>query len=810
MIGGKIYPSMLTVGSNFGKYVIREVLGRGGMGTVYKAYDPTLDRDVALKLIHKKLAGSPEYRAKLAAEAQIAASINSPNVVAVLEQSEINNIPFIALELIAGQPLADFANKLDLERKIDLVLQIARGIQAAHEAGLIHRDLKPDNIGINADGQVKILDFGLAKTVQTDSVDAQGNVEGTLLYLSPEQLSGETLTVRSDLFSFGIILYELFTGKRPFEGEYSASIMYSILHEDPPPPCELKPDLPVWIGFLIQKLLAKSPADRFSSMTETIEFINSSRVSAPAAAEMPCVRPRQSITVIQLKNLSGDASWDYFAEGFTDDIRNELAKRTDIVVTAEPATAVSRDIPEVFDKCRTDFVMTGSLMKLANIIKLTLSIFGNKGQKLIFTQKYDGKVEELFDILSKAAEDAAVRLADVTGYSAIEVDDILKTNVSAYDYYLKGKSYYQTNKPDDLEFAVDMFNKAINIDPYMAVAYSGLSDVYAFQYMAYYDHSPEKIMAALEAARHAITINPRLAEGHRSLGRCQMFTGSLNQAEKSLLKAIEYNPKYAVGFRTLAWLKQIQGDYDKALEWAGKALKQAPTDLETLLLLSLINMDLRKYTLAMATLRRAIELGPDYGRAYYNLGTIYLKLGLAHLALENFNLASRYKGDPNCYISSGYIYMYMGEHDKARKCFNESVENGCIVFIAHYYRGILEKLAGDVSEAKRAFKLSIESGAECEKDAPGNAYVKVYKALALAGLGEIDKALSLVGKMSCGDDADGEVLYNIARVYALANNPQKAKEILELSIQTHAGPSEKELFLDPHFASLRDSVFPKE
>jgi len=550
-------------------------------------------------------------------------------------------------------------------------------------------------------------------------------------------------------------------------------------------------------------LISKSPADRFESMAETIEFINSSRGSAPVAAEIPCLRPRQSITVIHLKNLSGDPSWDYFAEGFTDDIRNELAKRTDIIVTAEPATSVPRDMPEIFNKCRTDFVMTGSLMKLGNIIKLNLSIF-SQGDRLIFAQKYDGKVEDLFEILSKAAEDASIRLADVTGFSAIEVDDILKTNVSAYDYYLKGKSYYQTNKPEDLEFAVDMFKKAINIDPYMAVAYAGISDVYAFQYHAYYDHNPEKILSAIEAAKHAVTINPRLAEGHRSLGRCQMFTGNFNQAEKSLLRAIELNPKYAIGLRTLAWLKQRQGDYDKALEWATKALQNAPTDLETLLLLSLINMDLRKYTLAMATLRRAIELGPDYGRAYYNLGTIYLKLGLPDLALENFNLASKYKGDPNCFISSGYIYMFMCEYDKARQCFAESVTNKHMVFIAHYYSGVLENIAGNKLEAEKAFKLSIESGGEHERNDPGNIYVTVYKALALAGLGDIEKARGLVESINYNNETDGIILYNIARVYALLNNPQKTKEIIELSMQTYAGPTEKELLLDPHFSTLKN------
>ena len=238
---------MLTPGSTFGHYKIETCLGEGGMGVVYRALDTRLERVVALKLISEKLARSEDYQSRLANEAKKAAKADSPYVVKVWEHSEYEGLPYISLEYVAGKDLCDSATDCDLEQKIEIARQIAEGIKAAHSVDLIHRDLKPDNIKITDDNQVKIFDFGLAKTVRPDTVDEQGNIEGTLHYLSPEQLSGEPLTFKSDLFSFGTILFELFTGEKPFEGDYAAAVMYSILHEAPPGPREINADLPEWI-----------------------------------------------------------------------------------------------------------------------------------------------------------------------------------------------------------------------------------------------------------------------------------------------------------------------------------------------------------------------------------------------------------------------------------------------------------------------------------------------------------------------------------------------------------------------------------
>ena len=793
---------MLVSGSTFGSFTVEEVIGSGAMGIVYRAFDNRNNRTVALKLIDDKLSRSMEYRSRLTREAEAAGKIDSPHVVKIWEHAEFENQPYISMEYVPGEDLRDTGENYSFKEKIELALQIGEGLKAAHAKEIVHRDLKPENIKVTNDNQVKILDFGLAKTVNADSVDPQGNIEGTLYYLSPEQITGESATIVSDIFSYGVILYELFTGQRPFEGEYSAAIIYSILHEDPPPPCDAKSELPGWFDVLMMKLLAKRPSERYGNMQSILDFINESISGAGVElAAKPCLA-RQTVTVIDLRNLSNDESWEYFCVGFTDDLIHELSRHTDLIISAEPSSVYSRNIKEVFRRCRSDFVIVGSLMKWQEKIKLNLTIYGDHGENLISGLKYEADSADVFKALSQAVEETSQKLAETTGFKSIDVEDYFKTDIAAYEYYLKGKNYYQTNKPDDLKIAERMFEKALEIDPELAYAYSGLSDVYAFQYMAYYDRSQERIDKAREQALKAIEISPNLPEAHRSLGRYHMFMGAFDEAEKSFLRAIEFNPKYAIGYRTLAWLKEISGDHENAIEWAKMSLKYAPNDTETLLLLSLINMDLKKYTVAMATLQRAIELAPDYGRAYYNLGLVYEKLGVRDLALENYQEAIKYKGDPNAYVEAGYIYMVNKEYDKARIILKESIEEGCFPFIAFYYLGYAEKMSGNSSVARKYFEEAAKSAEENILENEENVHVKAYLAMALAGAGKNNDAQSILKKLESVKHEDGEAFYEMAQAYANLGDEIKAREFIGKAVTTHAGPSEKQVNINPHFAGM--------
>ncbi len=794
---------MLTVGSKFGKYDILNVVGEGGMGVVYKAQDPHLDRTVAIKVINKEYAELPEFREQLSGEAKKTAQIDSSYVVKVWEHSAVDDTPFISYEFVSGEDFRKSISEYSLQDKIHLMRNIGEGLDAIHAVGLIHRDLKPENIKLTAARVPKILDFGLAKTIKADTIDQAGRIVGTLVYMSPEQVLGNELTHRSDLFSYGVLLYELFTGEIPFKGDYSAGILYSILYDDPPQPRDLIPDLPEWLNVTIMKLLSKNPIDRYSEIREVLQIIdNVGHQKTRPLADDKFVMPAKTVTVVDIKNLSGDHTWDYFCTGFTDDLTREISRRTRLIVSAQPAGTSERDIRELFKTCRSDYLITGNLLKWKDELKLGLSIFGQQGEVLVFGGEYRSHSDDIFEILSKAASEASFAIATAAGEISCTVDELLETDYSAYDYYLQGKNYYQTNKPEDLELAIRMYNKSLEIDPDFALAYTGLSDVYAFQYMAYYDRTPERIERAREYALQALRLNPDLPEGERSLGRYYMFTGDHERAEQEFKRSIEIDPKFAIGYRTIAWLKAIQGNPQNALEWATKALNLAPTDLETLLLISLMYLDQRKYTLALATLQRAIELGPDYGRAYYNLGIVYRKLGVFELALENFLLAIKYEGDPNSHIDAGYVYSILDDYDAALEKYQESIDADHFTFGALYYSALVERERGNDKQAILYFQKSIE---ECDKvcqDDPTSYPAYSYRSLAKAGLGEFHEAESIIDQLLTRFSDNADVLHNAARCYAIMGLEDKAREFINAAKKAYAGPSEKEILADPHFQNI--------
>ncbi len=794
----------LVPGATIGHFRIIRLLGQGGMGEVYEAADTNLDRPVALKVLLRDQNTLPEHQNPILAEARRAAKINSLYVVKVWEVSTTDGVSYIAMEYASGPDLRSMIPVGELKLALNLIQWIGEGIQAAHSQGIVHRDLKPENIKLSENGEPKILDFGLSEDVDCDTVDITGKITGTLHYLAPEQMSGAPATFQSDLFSFGTICYELLTGSRPFEGSYPASVIYSILHEEPIPPTERRTNLPVWIDAFIGKLHAKNPIDRFHDMKAALEFLEASWKGTAQPASLDYKTRQRNVTVVDLRNLSGDPNWNYFCQGFTEDVIRELSRRTKLTVNAEPSTEVERDVREVFKRCRSDFVVAGSLLRWLDKVKLNLAIYGSDGNRLIAAENHEGDVTDLFSILAKAAEQTSMVLAKESGASALPVSGPRSTDVTAYDLYLRARNYYQGSTAQDFNHAIQLYKKALAIEPEFALAHAGLADVYSSQYMAWYERTKERIELAQREANTALTLNPELPEAHRSLGRYFQFIENPIEAERCFIHAIEFDSKFALGYRSLGWLKRGVGNYDQAAHFARKALELAPTDLETLLLLSLISIDQRQFTPALATLQRAIELGPDYGRAYYNLGCVYMKLGVFDLALENFLQAIEFKGDPNCYTDAGYLYAATGKHEEAKEMLTASIELGYLPFVAHYFLALAEMGEGNSDKAKAEFATVVTlTNKEADDPNLGDIHTLGFHAMALAGLGQQDSAIHILTILERRGADQGEVLLCVARAYALLGEKTKAEEVLNRSFHTHAGPTPREVAIDPHFVTLR-------
>lgn len=783
--------------SQFAHFRITRLIGAGGMGVVYEAVD-NLDRTIALKLIQTGSSSESQFHKQLAGEARLAARIDSPYVVRIWEQGVWQGQPYISMEYVRGDDLMVATSGYSLNQLLDLCCQIASGVQAAHDAGLIHRDLKPDNIKITSSGMVKIFDFGLARRIQSDQEHDASTVEGTLHYLSPEHLIGTTLSHSADLFSLGIVIYQLFTRTLPFESDYAAGIVYSILHEDPIPPVEVRPHLPKWIDPLIMTLLAKEPENRFERASSIVDFITASRSGRQAAEESSYTRPKRRVTVFDLRNLSGDSSWDYVCSGFSEDATREIARLTDLVVSAEPGTEIIRNITEAFEQYRCDFVVSGSLMKWQDQIRLQISVMGQLGERVVFGQTYERPSSDLFSLLNRASRDIAQALADATGTVSRRETDRRPVDAIAYDFYLKGRSYYQRNTAEDLVFAGRLFQQALDAQPDYAAAHAGLADVSTSQYMTYYDRSAERIAAAKVSAERAIELDATLPEAHRALGRYYMFSGDPANAERSFLTAIETDPTFAIGYLTIGWLKRGQGLYDEATDWAQRALRHAPNDLDILLLLGLINIDQRRFTPAVATLHRAIELGPDNGRAYYYLGIAYMKQGNLEQARVHFKSSIRYQRDPNCFIDAGYVNMLLGDLDTARRMFHESIDQNHLPFVAEYLLGFLESRAGNKPAAESLYLKSLARVEELLSTTGFDPQVEAYRVLILASLKrpEANEAAAQLRAIA-GDN--GEVLQNLARAYSLLGDVDAARELAIKGMKAHAGPTRPEIEQDPHF-----------
>jgi len=793
---------MLNSGHQLGNYVIEAFLGSGAVGEVYRARDTRFARTVALKVIKGHLADSAEYRNKLKAEASAMARIDSPHVTRVWDYSPDESTPFLAMEYVEGQELGDATREMDLAGKIELACQVAEGIQAAHSVELIHRDIKPENVKVTPEGRAKILDFGLAKEVRQDEVDAGGNIVGTLWYASPEQLRGDPVTFATDIFSFGAMLFELVTGRRPFEGEYKDRVYYSILHEDPIAAREIVSDLPEWLEQLLLKLLAKRPDDRFASMSHVAAQLRSYLSGEQLSLIKGVQVRRKQVTVLVLKNLSEDKSWDYLCDGFTDDLVSELSRRSELGVNVQPSHNAPSDMETLCKRLRSDFVVGGSLMRWQDRIRLKLDIYGHRRGQIVSSRKYEKKAEELFDLLNLATRETTDILARECGEVVSQVTDHSAIDISAYEYYLKGKSYYRADKPEHFAFAIQMYERALQLDPNMALAHSGIADVLIFQYMAYYDRSREIMEKARGQAQKALLLEPGLPEGHRSLGRYYMFMGDLRSAEACFIRAVDLNPRYAIGYRTLGWLKYQQGNYEESMEWANRALQLAPTDTETLLLIGQLHTYERRYTAAMATLQRAVEIEPDYGRAYYNLGLAYQKLGVLSVALENFTLACKYEGDPNCFVDAGWICLILRDYDQARRAFEMSVSKGFFPFIAHYCLGFLERMRGDSQLAGKYFSQVVDELKHTDFSDRENVQIQGYYAMALAGAGRVDEARAQLTDILGVDHLIGDVLLNVARSYALMGDTSQAAACLQRAVVSSPGPTESEISLDPHFSEV--------
>ncbi len=676
------------VGSHLGHYLLQEKIGSGGAGEVYRARDEHLSRDVAIKILSLGTLADAQGRHDFRREALTLSKLNHPSIAVVHDFDSDQGIDFLVTEYVPGTSLSERLTNgpLPEEDTVRLATQLVEGIAAAHGQGIVHRDLKPGNLRIMPDGRLKILDFGLARPAAvlgpqrpTDSTSDIRSVSGTLFYMSPEQLRGEPVNEHSDIYSIGVVLYEMGTGRVPFQSTVVSRLIDAILHDAPLPPGRLRPGLSTQMEQIILKCLEKQPADRYQSALELLTDLR--RASRGSVRE-------KSVAVLYFENLGGSKEDEYFRDGITEDITTELSKIKELRVFSRSAVLVFRDKPvtpaQVSRELNALYLLEGSLRRDAERLRITAKLVETRSGHCVWAEKYDRTLQDVFSIQDEIATHIAHQLQVVlTENEKKAIAKIPTSDVRAYDFYLRGRQFFHQFRRKGFDFAREMFSKAIEIDPNYARAYAGIADCSAFLYF-YWDSSKTNLEQADQSSRKALDIDPELAEAHASRGLTASMKKDYGEAEREFRTAMRLGPRLFEPYYYFARNCYAQGRLEDAVVWFEQASKVSPEDYQApMLLASALNglglqpEALAAYRRGLAAAERHLELHPGDSRALYFGANALSQLKERARSMEWAERALVLEGEePQVLYNVACVYALLGEADKAVDCLEKSITHG--------------------------------------------------------------------------------------------------------------------------------------
>jgi TolB-like protein/Tfp pilus assembly protein PilF len=718
------------IGRQLGSYRVLSLLGAGGMGEVYRARDTKLNRDVALKVLPAAFALDADRLERFRREARAVASLNHPHIVTVYSIEEHDLGPFITMELVEGRSLDQTmaGGGLSLARFFDIAIALADALSAAHRKHIIHRDLKPANVMVTDDGNVKVLDFGLARTVDPDVVrlgeadtslglTAAGTIVGTMPYMSPEQIEATPLDHRTDLFSLGIILYELATGERPFRGDSTAGLISSILKDHPEPVGERRPDLPGGVCRLVGRCLEKRRGDRIQTADEVLAELKAQRRAwesgtgaagraAPDIASPPAERAA-SIAVLAFADMSAAKDQDWFCDGIAEEILNALTPLEGLRVAARTSAfsfkGKSDDLRTIGEKLRVSTVLEGSVRRAGDRLRITTRLSDAATGFQLWSERYDRELKDIFDVQDEIAKAIAERLrVTLAGGKDDRLVEQGTANIEAYQLYLKGRALID-RRGASVPAGLDLLRKAVELDPGYSLAWAGVAD--ALTVMAYSGAAPgaESKSAAIAAARRSIELNPESAVSHAALACATLlYENNRAMAKQEFERALQLSPDYAMGRCWYAnfYLNWARGDFEQGIAECRRALDNDPLSAYVTMTLGVGLFTAGRLDEAIDTCRRAVQLDSESFVARWALG---IALGLARRfeeAAATLDAAAGMSGrHPLALVALAGIFGLGGKAAEAAALHRELMDRRARGHVAATHLALTAEAAGEREEA---------------------------------------------------------------------------------------------------------------
>jgi serine/threonine protein kinase/tetratricopeptide (TPR) repeat protein len=641
----------LSPGARLGPYEIVAPLGAGGMGEVYRAKDTRLGREVAVKVLPKIAADSPEALARFEREARAVAALSHPNIMAIHDFGNEGGVVYSVTELLEGESLRQRldASAIPPRKAVEYAQQIARGLAAAHDRGIVHRDLKPDNVFLTRDGLVKILDFGLAREFQGSqesgsrlgSLTASGTVAGTPGYMSPEQIRGKAVDQRSDLFALGAILYEMLTGQRAFRGWSPVETMMAVLQEDPP--ASGGRPVPAELADIVSHCLEKNPEDRFQSARDFAfalqvadrELSGVRTPSSGSALSPPSTAT--SVAVLPFRNLSAGTEGDYFSDGMTEEIINALTGIEDLRVAARTSSFAFKgkdaDVRRIGDELSVRTVLEGSVRQAGRRLRITVQLVDAESGYQLWSERYDREMEDVFAVQDEIARTIADRLKVRLAGSADRPLVKAPTNdVEAYDLYLRGRHFWNLRRPRP---AIECFEAAIARDPNYVAPYTGIADAYSV--WGFYGGIPtlEAQRKATDAAEKARALAPDEWDVHLSLGVIEHYYGwDTAVEERELRLAIERNPRATDAYFWLALCLGVSDRFAEAIDIGRRAVALDPHSANARASLAWAHAGARRYDEAVREFAAGVALDPAAPFPLWSLGYMQQQTGALSEAIS--------------------------------------------------------------------------------------------------------------------------------------------------------------------------------